>query len=66
MKNCHIVGKRFRFGSENLYDGDDECNAEATEYSCGGIYNHNYMDVVGNRNHDCFLGIVLHVIMGIK
>lgn len=34
--------------------GDDECNACSKEYECGGVYNHNYMDVVGNRDHDCF------------
>ena len=34
--------------------GDDECNAVSYEYQCGGIYNNNYMDVVGNRDHDCF------------
>ena len=34
--------------------GDDECNAYSEEYECGGIYNNNYMDVVGNRDHDCF------------
>lgn len=34
--------------------GDDECNAYSVEYECGGIYNNNYMDVVGNRDHDCF------------
>ena len=33
---------------------DDECDAESREYECGGIYNHNYMDVVGDRDHDCF------------
>ena len=34
--------------------GDTECNAYSVEYECGGIYNHNYMDVIGNRDHDCF------------
>ena len=34
--------------------GDSECNAVSYEYECGGIYNQNYMDVVGNRDHDCF------------
>ena len=34
--------------------GDEECDAESTEFECGGIYHHNYMDVVGNRDHDCF------------
>ncbi len=34
--------------------GDDECNATSYEYECGGIYNRNYMDVLGNRDHDCF------------
>ena len=34
--------------------GDDECNAYSVEYECGGIYNNNYMDVVGSRDHDCF------------
>ena len=34
--------------------GDDECNAYSTEYDCGAVYNNNYMDIVGNRDHDCF------------
>ena len=34
--------------------GDDECNAYSTKYECGGVYNNNYMDIVGNRDHDCF------------
>lgn len=34
--------------------GDAECNAYSEEYECGGVYNHNYMDVIGNRDHDCF------------
>lgn len=34
--------------------GDDECNAFSVEYSCGGVYHNNYLDVVGNRDHDCF------------
>ncbi len=34
--------------------GDDECNAYSQEYECGGIYHNNYMDIVGNRDHDCF------------
>ena len=34
--------------------GDDECDAVSTEYECGGVYNHNYMDVLGNRDHYCF------------
>ena len=34
--------------------GDDECDAVSTEYECGGIYHHNYMDIVGCRGHDCF------------
>ena len=34
--------------------GDDECNAYSKEYECGGIYHNNYMDIVGNRDHDCF------------
>lgn len=34
--------------------GDAECNAYSEEYECGAVYNHNYMDVVGCRDHDCF------------
>lgn len=34
--------------------GDDECDAYSIEYECGGIYNHNYMDILGCRDHDCF------------
>lgn len=34
--------------------GDSECNAVSTEYECGGVFHQNYMDTVGNRDHDCF------------
>ena len=34
--------------------GDAECNAYDYEYDCGAVYHQNYMDVVGNRDHDCF------------
>lgn len=34
--------------------GDSECNAESFRYSCGAVYHHNYMDVLGSRDHDCF------------
>lgn len=34
--------------------GDEECSANSWEYECGGIYNRNYLDVLGNRDHDCF------------
>lgn len=34
--------------------GDDECNAYSVEYACGAVYNNNFMDIVGNRDHDCF------------
>lgn len=34
--------------------GDEECNAYSEKYECGGVYNNNYGDVVGNRDHDCF------------
>ena len=34
--------------------GDDECDAYSRLYECGGIYHHNYMDRLGNRDHDCF------------
>lgn len=34
--------------------GDSECNAYSQEYECGGVYNNNFMDIVGNREHDCF------------
>ena len=33
--------------------GDDECNAYSEKYQCGGVYNNNYMDVVGCRDHMC-------------
>lgn len=43
------------FSIEDTYlTGADECDAYSKQYSCGCIYNHNYMDVVGNRDHDCF------------
>lgn len=54
----------YDFGEECAHDkgrvtkewmtGDDECDAVSRRYSCGGVYHHNYMDVVGNRDHDCF------------
>lgn len=34
--------------------GDDECNAYSYCYECGGVYHHNYMDVIGNRDHHRF------------
>ncbi|MCR5730470.1 MAG: hypothetical protein K6G20_08975 [Ruminococcus sp.] len=34
--------------------GDEECNAYSTEFECGGVYNKNHMDILGNRDHDCF------------
>lgn len=34
--------------------GDAECNAYSQRYECGGVYHHNFMDIVGNRDHDCF------------
>lgn len=34
--------------------GDDECNAVSEQYECGGVYHHNYMDILGCRSHDCF------------
>ena len=34
--------------------GDDGCDAESRRYECGGVYHHNYGDVVGCRTHDCF------------
>lgn len=53
-----IDGEKCAFDKGKVIDkyltGDDECNAYTTEYECGGIYNHNYMDVVGVRDHDCF------------
>ena len=39
---------------EEWQTGDAECNADSYRFECGGIYNHNYMDIVGNRDHDCF------------
>lgn len=39
---------------ESWMTGDDECNAESKRYECGGVYHHNYMDVVGCRDHDSF------------
>ena len=34
--------------------GDDECNAYDTTYECGGTWHNNFMDIVGNRTHDCW------------
>ena len=39
---------------EEWMTGDIECDASSERYECGGIYNHNYMDRVGFRDHDCF------------
>lgn len=50
MKDSCNKGKKIR----EWETGDTECNAYSEEYECGGIYHHNYMDVVGNRDHDCF------------
>lgn len=40
--------------TEKWETGDTECNAYSVRYECGGIYHHNYMDIVGCRDHDCF------------
>ena len=50
MKDSCKKGNKVR----EWYTGDAECNAYSEMYECGGIYHHNYMDVVGNRDHDCF------------
>lgn len=34
--------------------GAEECGAISYVHECGGIYNRNYLDVLGNRDHDCF------------
>ena len=34
--------------------GDDECNAYDYTYACGGIWHNNYMDILGDRTHDCW------------
>lgn len=36
------------------YTGDGECNDYSKEYECGGVYNNNYMDMLGFKDHDCF------------
>lgn len=58
------IKPKFKDGENCPYDkgeivecwltGDDECDAESTRYECGGISHHNYMDVIGCRDHDCF------------
>ena len=55
MSRCEKPCK-FETGNEvrTWMTGDDECNAYSVKYQCGGVYNNNYMDVVGNRDHDCF------------
>lgn len=40
--------------AEQWNTGDDECDAISVRYECGGIYNNNFMDVIGNRDHECF------------
>lgn len=47
---CEDMGKIV----ETWNTGDDECNSYSERYECGAVYNNNYMDVVGNRDHDCF------------
>lgn len=39
---------------KTIITGDEECDAVSTVYQCGGVYNKNYIDTVGNRDHDCF------------
>ena len=34
--------------------GHAECDAYSEQYECGGVYHNNFMDIVGNREHDCF------------
>lgn len=46
----HETGEAIR----RWYTGDEECNAYSEEYECGGVYNNNFMDVLGNRDHDCY------------
>lgn len=54
----HINGESCTFSKGKVVrewlTGDYECNAVSTEYQCGGVYNNNYMDILGNRDHDCF------------
>ena len=49
-ETCKQVGNQV----ETWSTGDAECDAYSVRYDCGGVYHHNYMDVVGNRDHDCF------------
>lgn len=59
-----VKPKEYKDGSDCPFDkgkvvqewetGDTECDAYSQEYECGGIYHHNYMDVIGCRDHDCF------------
>ena len=35
--------------------GDEECDAYSTEFECGGVYNKNHMDILGNRDQ-----IIIH------
>ena len=45
----------FRVGVvDSWLTDDDECNAVSEQYECGGVYHHNYMDILGCRNHDYF------------
>ena len=49
-KTCGQVGKQIK----TWPTGDAECNAYSVEYDCGGVYHNNYLDIVGNRDFDCF------------
>lgn len=50
MKDTCNKGKKIR----EWETGDTECNAYSEEYECGAVYNNNYMDIIGCRDHDCF------------
>lgn len=47
---CNDKGKIIR----EWETGDSECDAYSQEYECGAKYHNNFMDVLGNRDHDCF------------
>lgn len=39
---------------ETFCTGNKDANAFSNVYECGGIYNNNFGDVMGNKTFDCF------------
>ncbi|MBR3268465.1 MAG: hypothetical protein IKI58_07040 [Oscillospiraceae bacterium] len=54
MRDNPLCGKVKGNLMNEVLTGDPECDAYDSEYDCGGVYHHNYMDVLGSRDHDCW------------